>query len=247
MNFSTLIAILLLPTAAATDAPGQQMLSVSLLNAVEDTALHLDADGGLTLTESRWRSKCEDDWDNEDNGCAAMKKKKMAKSSSKDNNDDKKKKMAKSSSKDDNDDKKCDIDKKEPESKRGNKKYRFDLYKENATCRDKKDKKYEYGQYHDVKKFSQCADACVEKGPSKLLDDLKGFEWECKDKQCRCLYEEGTLRSDKYDFDSTVKSGRKGEGSIGKSSESDHWNCAKLSKSEEVLARVGRRALRGVN
>merc|ERR1711983_160662 len=69
----------------------------------------------------------------------------------------KKKKSKKKSKKS----KKC-LDKKKTSVERDGNKYKIELEEEDAKCTDKDDRTYQYGQFEDVKTFSECAEKCVE-------------------------------------------------------------------------------------
>ena len=216
---------------------------------------------GVMLTEAGWCKRCKDDWDNEDNGCKSMRSEKedncnYSSSSTETTTESTDETTTEStdttdSSKDRDSSSGCKIDEKKPSKSRADKKYYFEIYKKDALCLDKDKEKYEYGQYDDVSKFSSCAKKCVEKGPSTILKKLQGYNWNCRTKKCRCLYDEGTLKS-KYDFDEYKTSDRDGKGSVKKTSKADNWNCAKLDKVSADLAmghdaKVSRRGLRGAN
>ena len=102
---------------------------------------------------------------------------------------------------------------------------------------------YEFGEINNVSKFSDCADECVDQ--DRLREDLLGFEWDCDEDKCRCLYERRTLEDRNYGFDRTNTKGT-GTGSIKKSITSQNWFCAKLKSSGNDV-QVSPRALRGVN
>jgi len=120
------------------------------------------------------------------------------------------------------------VDKKKPKSKRSGESYRFKLEKSDARCLDKDKNRYEYGQFDKVKKFSDCADKCVKDVSSSVLDNFRGYEWNCKNRECRCLYDEGTLdsrTSDRYDRSNRNNDG---EGPIKKTEKKKDRYCAKL-------------------
>lgn len=104
----------------------------------------------------------------------------------------------------------------------------------NAKCVDRRDHLYEFGQFDDVREFSHCADKCVKDVRSSLLDSFRGYDWNCKNERCRCLYDEGTLDSrNSGNFDRTNRNER-GAGSIEGTTRSDNYFCAKLAGAEFV-------------
>jgi len=233
----------------AADTTGQKMpYHVSVHDELENAPL--DSGDEVNLTESGWREKCKCDWNNESNGCADMKAEKKPSNEECDDDDNRNVDRDDDNNNDNDesdDDSNCRVDKTNPRVNRNGEEYKFNLHKENAKCRSSRNEKYQYGQYDSVNSFSKCADKCVKKGPSNLLEDaLKGYDWDCKNNKCQCLYQEGYLGSREYEFDRTNTDGI-GEGSISKSKNKDNWYCAKLSGAGENLldVQVSRRALRG--
>lgn len=108
--------------------------------------------------------------------------------------------------------------------------YEFE-YVDKGKCVDKHDKTYEYGQFDDVKDFSKCAKKCVGGDLSdRLVDELKGFDWNCDNQKCHCLFNEGTLKSkDEDTFDRVVRD-KDGKGKVEDTKDADDWYCAKLKK-----------------
>merc|ERR1712130_151505 len=89
---------------------------------------------------------------------------------------------------------KC-IDDDKPRAIRDGDRYRFKLQRKDAQCTDIDGRLYEYGEFKKIKNFSDCADACVEDTRSSLLDSLRGYDYDCYEGKCRCLYDRGTLDS----------------------------------------------------
>merc|ERR1712095_97579 len=116
------------------------------------------------------------------------KKKKSKKSKKKKSKKSKKKKSKKSKKKK----KKC-LDEEKTTVERGGDEYKIELKKEDAKCTDKDDNTYQYGQFEDVKTFSECAGKCVEDVKKEMLDSFRGIDFKCDDKKCNCLYDEDAL------------------------------------------------------
>jgi len=161
-----------------------------------------------------------------------------------------KKPTSSSNSRDGRDD--C-VDKENPRPVRSGQRFRFKLQGSNAQCVDKNDDLYEWGQFDKIKEFSDCADACVEGVRSELLDSLRGYDWNCYDEKCRCLYDKGTLESsDGKDFDRTNRN-EYGKGTIEGTTKNTDYYCAKLAGTEFDVAGTNfdvaedSRALRGYN
>merc|ERR1712130_235849 len=86
---------------------------------------------------------------------------------------------------------KC-VDNNKPNAKRNGEKYKFQLERSNAECVDGKNRVYSWGEFKNVKDFSKCANKCVKDVRSSLLSNFQGFNWDCKKKTCRCLYNRDT-------------------------------------------------------
>lgn len=126
------------------------------------------------------------------------------------------------------------IDDESPRTRHNGNRWRFHLLKSHAKCVDRKDRRYEYGQFDKVREFSQCADACVKDVRSSLLDSLRGYDWNCEKERCRCLYDKGTLDSrNSGNFDRTNRDER-GDGPIEGATKSDDYFCAELEGNEFV-------------
>lgn len=82
-----------------------------------------------------------------------------------------------------------------PRPVRGGQRFRFNLVKANAQCVDGDDQLYEYGQFNNVYDFTECANVCVKKVSSELIDSgsFQGIDFDCRRNECRCLYDAGTL------------------------------------------------------
>lgn len=130
--------------------------------------------------------------------------------------------------------------------------FRFNLQDSNAQCVDSDNRRYEYGQFDSVREFSDCAEACVKDVRSELLDSFRGFDWNCSKRECRCLYDRGTLSNrNSGRFDRTNRDER-GRGSIEGTSDERDMYCGKLAGAEffgqegDFQAQT-RRAVRGYN
>eukprot|EP00571_Detonula_confervacea_P010486 CAMPEP_0172305220 /NCGR_PEP_ID=MMETSP1058-20130122/6552_1 /TAXON_ID=83371 /ORGANISM="Detonula confervacea, Strain CCMP 353" /LENGTH=228 /DNA_ID=CAMNT_0013016749 /DNA_START=93 /DNA_END=779 /DNA_ORIENTATION=- len=124
------------------------------------------------------------------------------------------------------------VDDDSPRPVRNGVRYRFKLQKSNAQCVDTRDNLYEYGQFDKIREFSDCADACVEDVHPHLLDFFRGYDWDCKNQKCRCLYDKGTLdsrNSARFDRTNRVERGR---GPIEGTTKKDSYYCARLSGTE---------------
>jgi len=108
--------------------------------------------------------------------------------------------------------------------------YMFELVRSNAICVDNNGNSYDWGQVNQVSEFSGCAATCVEETRSRKL---RGYDWDCETKTCRCLYERDTWNMRNIDrFDSTNHSedgeGPIKEGSIKEAIEKDGSYCGRL-------------------
>lgn len=110
--------------------------------------------------------------------------------------------------------------------------FRFNLMESDAKCADMDNNLYEWGQFDKVKEFSECAEACVKDVRTSLLDSFRGYDWNCREETCHCLYDKGTLDSRNSDgFDRTNRN-ESGEGSVERTVRSYDDFCAKLSGAE---------------
>merc|ERR1711902_247948 len=180
------------------------------------------------------------------------KSKKSKKSKKKKSKKSKKKKSKKSKKKK----KKC-LDEEKTTVERGGDEYKIELKKEDAKCTDKDDNTYQYGQFEDVKTFSECAEKCVEDVKKEMLDSFRGIDFKCDDKKCNCLYDEdalddgGSKSRDKYDKTSRDQDG---DGKIKNTKKDDGTFCGKLKSSssvdfaeDEVAEHLTRKGLCGLN
>ena len=112
--------------------------------------------------------------------------------------------------------------------------YDFRLQYNDAQCTDDDDELYEYGVFYDVPQFSICAERCVMDVPGGMLtDSFRGFDWDCVEEACRCLYDTGTLDSwSRLIFDDT-RVDLNGEGPVMGGFDRDGWFCANYTIAEE--------------
>ena len=85
--------------------------------------------------------------------------------------------------------------------------------------------------YDSVNSATDCADVCVKAPESSIVTGgtFRGFEYICSAKQCRCLYDAGTLNSAKKTSSyNRTKTNQSGKGSIKNSQKKTDYYCAKL-------------------
>lgn len=89
--------------------------------------------------------------------------------------------------------------------------------------------------WHDISVVSatECAEKCVTLPDASLVEGgtFRGFEFACLTKQCRCLYDAGTLSTNTRSASSgysRTKTNQAGEGSIVNYSAKSGYYCAKL-------------------
>ena len=110
-----------------------------------------------------------------------------------------------------------------------------------AQCVDSSKRLYEFGQFSNVKNFSDCAEKCVNDTPSTLATNsgFRGIDFDCQRSHCRCLYDEGTLDNrNSGRFDRTNRN-NPGDGSISGGTKKTDYYCGKLVGAEfldEMLA-----------
>ncbi|KAL9181015.1 hypothetical protein ACHAXT_009820 [Thalassiosira profunda] len=136
------------------------------------------------------------------------------------------------------------IDDTDPTVKRGEYEYDFDLAFRNAQCLDDEDERYEYGAFYNVFEFSDCASACVNgikpelKPTEAMLQNFRGFDWDCENNECRCLYDNGTLNDwlamifDDINIDEELV----GEGAVFDGLDKDDWYCGNITQVVEIEA-----------
>ena len=113
--------------------------------------------------------------------------------------------------------------------------FRFNYEKSNAVCADAEGVTYEWGMFEDVGNSDDCAQMCTNSVPTSLANVLLGFNFDCADSTCECLYSEGTLTpSNSKEFDSSNYQTRssKGRGSVTKTVEEKNVYCFKLVGTE---------------
>ena len=112
--------------------------------------------------------------------------------------------------------------------------FRFNLQNSDSLCVDSKSNLYEYGQYNGVADASDCAEACVNEVTSSMAAQLRGYDYGCNDRVCRCLYDAGTLdnrSSSRNGFNRTNRN-YVGTGSITGTTRKNTYVCFKLVGAE---------------
>jgi hypothetical protein len=102
--------------------------------------------------------------------------------------------------------------------------FRFNFKDSDAVCADAINIGYEYGGFDDVQDTDKCADMCVNDTPTELANLLRGFNYDCGNMVCQCLYDEGTMDSDNaggFDTSNYQTRSRKGQGSISRTVQDD--------------------------
>jgi hypothetical protein len=112
--------------------------------------------------------------------------------------------------------------------------FRFNLEKSDSLCVDSKSNLYEYGQYNGVADASDCAEACVNEVTSSMAAEVRGYEYGCNDRVCRCLYDAGTLddRSSSRNGFNSINRKYVGTGSITGTTSEAAYVCFKLVGAE---------------
>ena len=127
-------------------------------------------------------------------------------------------------------------DRPQVQSKTANKsRFRFNFEEIDAVCTDSSNIGYEYGGFDGVKDTDECAEWCVNETPTELQNVIRGFNYDCIDEVCQCLYDEGTLdQNNSGGFDTTnyQTRSRKGRGSITRYEDNNGWYCFKLVGAE---------------
>ena len=127
-----------------------------------------------------------------------------------------------------------------PRPVRDGQRFRFSLEGSNARCVDNRDRAYEFGQFDNTNRFSDCAEKCVNETPNDLAtsDTFRGFDFDCNRRTCRCLYDEGTLDSrNSGRFDRTNRN-ENGRGSISGTSRRTYFYCGILVGAELIEGAV---------
>merc|ERR1711983_600326 len=158
-------------------------------------------------------------------------KKKSSKKKSK-----KKKSKKKKSKKKSKKSKKC-LDKEKTSAERDGDKYKIELEEEDAKCTDKDDRTYQYGQFKDVKTFSECAERCVEDVKKEMLDSFRGIDFKCEDEKCNCLYDEGALddaSARARERDDEMSRDQDGDGKVKNTKKDSGTYCGKVTSVSSV-------------
>ncbi|KAL7523401.1 hypothetical protein ACHAXR_000772 [Thalassiosira sp. AJA248-18] len=113
--------------------------------------------------------------------------------------------------------------------------FRFNLEESDSVCADKNGVEYEWGEFENVDDSDECAKMCATKTQTSLANVLRGFNFNCYDFACQCLYDQGTLdRDNSRDFDNSNYTTRtqKARGSITKTVRDDGYYCFKMVSRE---------------
>jgi len=109
------------------------------------------------------------------------------------------------------------------------------------VCTDSSDRKYDYGEEEldGSDEADDCATKCVNKPDRETLEHLVGFDWNCDQSRCRCLYENNTLSDvDKAVFDD-FDSDNNGVGSVENTDNENDWRCYRLeSTTQDIIASI---------
>jgi len=128
----------------------------------------------------------------------------------------------------------------EPSATRDGDEYKFKQKGDkDERCTDDDDEEYSYGMYEDVEDSSKCAEKCVEDVKKGLLEDaFRGFDYDCKDEKCYCLYDEGSPNArdcKKSNFDE-CDGDKDGDGKIKNTKGKDDFICMKLEEVNRLIA-----------
>jgi len=129
----------------------------------------------------------------------------------------------------------------EPSATRDGDEYKFKQKGDkDERCTDDDDEEYSYGMYKDVEDSSKCAEKCVEDVKNGLLknDAFRGFDYDCKDEKCYCLYDEGSPNArdcEKSNFDE-CDGDKDGDGRIKNTKGKDDFICMKLEEVNRLIA-----------
>eukprot|EP00571_Detonula_confervacea_P013757 CAMPEP_0172297516 /NCGR_PEP_ID=MMETSP1058-20130122/507_1 /TAXON_ID=83371 /ORGANISM="Detonula confervacea, Strain CCMP 353" /LENGTH=175 /DNA_ID=CAMNT_0013006677 /DNA_START=48 /DNA_END=575 /DNA_ORIENTATION=+ len=124
------------------------------------------------------------------------------------------------------------VDDERPRPVRSGDRYRFNLMDSDAQCADANSDLYEYGEFNNAKDSSACAKFCVNEVNDYLAGELLGFDFDCREQTCRCLYSRGTLDGQRsYSFQRT-NTRLQGEGGIEKTRSKTEFFCFRLVGTE---------------
>jgi hypothetical protein len=111
---------------------------------------------------------------------------------------------------------------------------RFNLEARHAICVDQNSKPFEYGQFQGIVDSNECSEYCVNEVTEELAIALLGFDYDCANLNCNCLYTDKTLNgSNVGQFDWYDNNSLEGIGPISGTAPKDHYYCFKRVGSEE--------------
>lgn len=129
------------------------------------------------------------------------------------------------------------VDDDRPRPVRDGQRFRFNLVDSgDAQCVDDQDRGYEWGEFGSCTNFSECAERCVNDtlGDLAFAGGFRGFDFDCSNRRCRCLYDAGTLDSrNSGRFDRSDRN-LPGEGSISGTARRSSYYCGKLVGADAV-------------
>jgi len=130
--------------------------------------------------------------------------------------------------------------------------FAFRLSGEDKQCTDYHGNLYSYGTFENIRSFEECAEKCVKDSPLELINDgvFRGFDFDCHFEECNCLFDRGSLNSNRnrQAFDRSSRR-EHGTGTIDRNGglPGRGWYCGTLVGFMESELATGRRALRGGN
>ncbi|KAL7526238.1 hypothetical protein ACHAXR_001389 [Thalassiosira sp. AJA248-18] len=125
-----------------------------------------------------------------------------------------------------------------PQTQNGNAnktRFRFNFEKSDSVCADDEGVEYEWGEYDKADDSDDCADMCTNDTPTSLANVLRGFNFDCNDNTCQCLYDEGTLNNGNarsFKSSNYQTRSRKARGSVAKTVRKNDYYCFKLVGAE---------------
>lgn len=126
------------------------------------------------------------------------------------------------------------MDDERPRPIRDGQRFRFNLVDEDAQCVDIYGRTYQWGQFNNCQSFSECADLCVNNAPGSLAANgsFRGYDFDCEQSVCRCLYDSGTLNNKNSGRFNRVNRNEPGRGSISGATRKKYSYCGKLVGAE---------------
>eukprot|EP00569_Conticribra_weissflogii_P020647 CAMPEP_0171421126 /NCGR_PEP_ID=MMETSP0881-20121228/429_1 /TAXON_ID=67004 /ORGANISM="Thalassiosira weissflogii, Strain CCMP1336" /LENGTH=320 /DNA_ID=CAMNT_0011939525 /DNA_START=83 /DNA_END=1045 /DNA_ORIENTATION=+ len=122
----------------------------------------------------------------------------------------------------------CDVPD-ETRPTRDGERFKFNLMGKDSMGVDSSNRLYQYGRKNSVPDVDQCSWECTNEVDDFLASNLRGIDYDCKNKYCDCLFDDtvldGTLCDDYFDSCSFSGSGK---GSISGTSDASGWSSYKL-------------------